>query len=301
MKSYKIVYMGTPDFAVEPLKRICADGHNVSLVLTQPDKPRGRGMQLQPSPVKSFALEQGIEVFQPTTLRDAEVQKRIADENADYIIVAAYGKILPKAVLDAAKHGCVNIHASLLPRHRGAAPINRAIMEGDTVGGVTVMHMAEGLDTGDMILKSEMEIPEDMTAGEYHDALASLGAEAISKFLSEDTHSREKQDDALATYAAKIEKSETEIDFNDTNINVYNKIRGLSPYPCAFAVIGGKRMKLIEAKKSDGKGEAGTVIKADASGIEIACKSGSVLVTKLQPEGKKAMTVAAYLAGNSVK
>ncbi len=301
MKTYKIVYMGTPDFAVEPLKRICADGHNVSLVLTQPDKPRGRGMQLQASPVKSFALEQGIEVFQPTTLKDEEVQKRIINEQADYIIVAAYGKILPKAVLDAAKYGCVNIHASLLPRHRGAAPINRAIMEGDKVGGVTVMYMAEGLDTGDMILKSEMEIPEDMTAGEYHDALATLGAESISEFLTEDKHLREKQDDSLATYAAKIEKSETEISFDDTNINVYNKIRGLSPYPCAFAVIGGKRMKLIEAKKCSGSGAVGSVIKADANGIEIACRDGSVLITKIQPEGKKAMTAAAYLAGNSVK
>lgn len=301
MKTYKIVYMGTPDFAVEPLKRICAEGHNVSLVLTQPDKPRGRGMQLQPSPVKSFAMEQNIPVFQPTTLRNEDACARIAAEQADYIIVAAYGKILPLSVLNAAKYGCVNIHASLLPRHRGAAPINRAIMEGDKEGGVTVMHMAEGLDTGDMILKKKMDIPEDMTAGEYHDALAILGADAIAEFLRADSHERTPQNDADATYAAKIEKSETEIDFNDTCENVYNKIRGLSPYPCAFAIIGGKRMKLMEARKGSGKAAVGEIIKATADGIEIACAMGSVVLTKIQPEGKKAMTVAAYLAGNSIK
>ncbi len=300
MKTCKIVYMGTPDFAVEPLKRICEEGHTVSLVVTQPDKPKGRGMQMQPTPVKSFALENGIPVFQPTTLRDEEACKKIADECADYIIVAAYGKILPLSVLNAAKYGCVNIHASLLPRHRGAAPINRAIMEGDTVGGVTVMHMAEGLDTGDMILKKEMTIPEDMTAGEYHDALAILGADAIAEFLAADSHERIPQDDSLSTYAAKIEKSETEINFDNSAETVYNKIRGLSPYPCAFAVIGGKRMKLIEARKGSGCGEAGKVLKATADGIEIACAEGSVILTKIQPEGKKAMTVAAYLAGNSV-
>ncbi len=301
MENYKIVYMGTPDFAVEPLKRICEEGYTVSLVVTQPDKPRGRGMQMQPSPVKSFALKQGIPVFQPVTLKDEEACKRIADENADYIIVAAYGKILPLSVLNAAKYGCVNIHASLLPRHRGAAPINRAIMEGDTVGGVTVMYMAEGLDTGDMILKKEMPIPADMTAGVYHDALAVLGAEAIAEFLAEETHERTPQNDADATYAAKIEKSETEINFNTSSKNVYNKIRGLSPYPCGFAVIGGKRMKLIEAEEGTGNGAAGTVLNADASGIEIACATGSVILKTIQPEGKKAMSVAAYLAGNSVK
>ncbi len=301
MKTYNIVYMGTPDFAVEPLRRICAEGHRVSLVVTQPDKPRGRGMQLQPSPVKSFAIEQSIPVFQPTSLRDDAACARIAEENADYIIVAAYGKILPLSVLNAAKYGCVNIHASLLPRHRGAAPINRAIMEGDTVGGVTVMYMAEGLDTGDMILKKEMPIPEGMTAGMYHDALASLGADAIAEFLSDETHERTPQNDADATYAAKIEKSETEINFDTSSENVYNKIRGLSPYPCAFAVIGGKRMKLIEAKKGSGVGSPGAVLKANADGIEIACATGSVVLTTIQPEGKKAMSVAAYLAGNSVK
>ncbi len=300
MKSYKIVYMGTPDFAVEPLKRICDAGHNVSLVVTQPDKQRGRGMAFTPTPVKAFAVERGIKVFQPQTLKDEETQRIIKEENADYIIVAAYGKILPKAVLEAAKGGCVNIHASLLPRHRGAAPINRAIMKGDTVGGVTVMHMAEGLDTGDMILVRSMDIPEAMTAGEYHDALSALGAEAICEFLSKEEHTRTPQDDALATYAAKIEKSEAEIDFSLDATTVYNKIRGLSPYPSAFAVINGRRFKLITAVKGEGKGAAGSVISATDKGIEIACGDGSVIITTIQPEGKRAMSAASFLAGNKL-
>lgn len=300
MKSYKIVYMGTPDFAVEPLKRICEAGHNVSLVVTQPDKQRGRGMAFTPTPVKAFAMERGIRVFQPQSLKDEEAQSIIKAENADYIIVAAYGKILPKAVLEAAKGGCVNIHASLLPKHRGAAPINRAIMEGDTLGGVTIMYMAEGLDTGDMILSREMAIPDTMTAGEYHDALSVLGAEAICQFLSEETHTRTVQDDSFATYAAKIEKSETEIDFTQNAVTVYNKIRGLSPYPSAFAVINSRRFKLISAALGNGKGEAGSVISATDKGIEIACGEGSVLITTIQPEGKRAMSAASFLAGNKL-
>lgn len=300
MKTYKIVYMGTPDFAVEPLKRIYEAGHNVSLVVTQPDKQRGRGMAFTPTPVKAFATEKDIRVFQPQTLRDEDACNVIKAEEADYIIVAAYGKILPTSVLNAAKHGCVNIHASLLPRHRGAAPINRAIMEGDTVGGVTVMHMAEGLDTGDMILTKTMEIPTTMTAGEYHDALSVLGAEAICQFLAEETHTRTPQDDSLATYAAKIEKSETEIDFTQPADAVYNKIRGLSPYPCAFAVINGRRFKLVSAVQGTGKGVAGSVISATEKGIEIACGEGSVLITTIQPEGKRAMSAASFLAGNKL-
>lgn len=300
MKSCKIVYMGTPDFAVEPLKRICEAGHTVSLVVTQPDKQRGRGMAFTPTPVKAFAMEKGIRVYQPQSLRNEEAQEIIKAENADYIVVAAYGKILPVEVLNAAKHGCVNIHASLLPRHRGAAPINRAIMEGDAVGGVTVMHMAEGLDTGDMILVRSMPIPDTMTAGEYHDALSVLGADAICEFLAAEEHSRTPQDDSLATYAAKIEKSETEIDFSRNAKAVYNKIRGLSPYPSAFAVINGRRFKLITALLGEGKGEAGSVISATDKGIEIACGEGSVIITTIQPEGKRAMSAASFLAGNKL-
>lgn len=173
-------------------------------------------------------------------------------------------------------------------------------MEGDTKGGVTVMHMAEGLDTGDMILVREMDIPNTMTAGEYHDALSVLGAEAICQFLSEEEHTRTPQDDSLATYAAKIEKSEAEIDFSADAVDVYNKIRGLSPYPSAFAVINGRRFKLISALLGNGKGEAGSVISATDKGIEIACGGGSVIITTIQPEGKRAMSAASFLAGNKL-
>ncbi len=300
MRTCKIVFMGTPDFAVAPLKRIYGDGHEISLVVTQPDRQRGRGMAFTPSPVKAFALEKGLRVYQPQSLKDEEAKRTIKAENVDYIVVAAYGKILPAEVLEAPKKGCVNIHASLLPRHRGAAPINRAIMEGDTVGGVTLMYMAEGLDTGDIILKKEMPIPEDMTAGEYHDALAALGADAISAFLAEENSSRTPQDGSLATYAAKIEKAETEVDFTRPAKEVYNKIRGLSPYPSAFALINGKRYKLISARVGSRTGAAGEVLSASKAGIEIACGEGSVLITVLQAEGKRAMTAAEFLAGNSI-
>jgi len=300
LKTCNIVFMGTPDFAVSALKRIYEDGHNITLVLTQPDKQRGRGMAFTPSPVKAFALEKGLEVYQPDSLKCEEAQRIIKEQNADYIVVAAYGKLLPPAVLSAAKGGSVNIHASLLPKYRGAAPINRAIMAGDKVGGVTVMQMAEGLDTGDMLLVKEIPISDTMTAGEYHDKLASLGADAISEFLAGDNFVPVKQDDSLATYAAKIEKSETEVDFSGDSVTVYNKIRGLSPYPCAFAYINGKRYKLKEASLGKGNGNCGTVLSASPDGVEIACDNGSVIIKVLQPEGKRAMTAAEFLAGNKL-
>ena len=300
MKTCNIVFMGTPDFAVSALKRIYEDGHNITLVLTQPDKQRGRGMAFTPSPVKAYALEKGLEVYQPDSLKCEEAQRIIKEQNADYIVVAAYGKLLPPAVLTAAKGGSVNIHASLLPKYRGAAPINRAVMAGDKVGGVTLMQMSEGLDTGDMLLVKEIPISDTMTAGEYHDKLAALGADAISEFLAGDNFVPVKQDDSLATYAAKIEKSEAETDFSGDSVTVYNKIRGLSPYPCAFAYINGKRYKLKEASLGKGSGNRGTVLSASADGIEIACDNGSVIIKALQPEGKRAMTAAEFLAGNKL-
>lgn len=300
MKSYRIVFMGTPDFALPPLKRILEDGHRVTLVVTQTDKPKNRGMALSPSPVKAFALERGLRVFQPQSLRDAEAQRIIEGENADYIVVAAYGKILPAEVLSAPRLGCINIHASLLPRHRGAAPVNRAVMAGDKVGGVTVMYMDEGLDTGDIALQKETPIPDDMTAGEYGDVLSGLGAQAISEFLASESHARTKQDGALASYAAKIEKAETAVDFSRPGAEVCNKIRGLSPSPCAYAFINGARFKLVRALRGCGAGEPGSVIAADKSGIEIACGEGSVVITRLQPEGRRVMSAAEFLAGHRI-
>lgn len=303
MTTSKIVFMGTPEFAEKALEAIYNAGHEICLVVTQPDRPKGRGMSMLPSEVKSFALEKEIEVFQPLSFKDEDAVQKIREQEADYIIVAAYGRILPPSVLSAAKKGCINIHASLLPHLRGAAPINRAIMAGDKVGGITIMHMAEGLDTGDIISKHPMEIPFEMTAGEYHDALAVLGGEAIVAFLADDAHERTPQNEAEASYAKKIEKSETETNFDDTALNIYNKIRGLSPYPAAFAFIGGRRIKLLRAVigKAVSLGEGalpGQILNVDSNGIEISCRVGSIIIKELQPEGKRAMSADEFLRGN---
>lgn len=230
----RIVFMGTPAFAAEALRALCEDGgHDVALVVTNPDKPSGRGHKLTPPPVKDYALSRGIEVFQPLTLRDESARETLRAVGADVFIVAAYGKLLPPEILALPPLGCVNIHASLLPRWRGAAPINRAVMAGDAVGGVTVMYMAEGLDTGDMILKKELPIPPQMTAGEYHDRLAVLGGEAINEYLAlaaSGTVPREKQDDASATYAAKLTDDDRRLDFAAAAQG------GLQPHPRPLAV-----------------------------------------------------------------
>lgn len=297
----KIVFMGTPDFACEALRAIKEHGDEIALVLTRADKPKGRGYVMTPSPVKQLALSYGIEVLTPVTLRDEEIQNTLSAVGADLFIVAAYGRILPREVLDMPKYGCINIHASLLPAWRGAAPINRAIMNGDTVGGVTIMHMDDGIDTGDMILQKQISIDPEMNAGEYHDALARLGGEAICEFidlLQQGGVTRTKQPECGVTYAQKIEKSESHIDLTQSATKVHDLIRGLAPAPCAYAVMHGKRVKLCKAYVCDMCGEAGATLSADNDGIVIACGSGSIKVVSVQPEGKGVMTAAEYLRGN---
>lgn len=299
----KIVFMGTPEFAVASLSAICESGNEVVLCLTQPDRPKGRGYVLTPSPVKEYALSHGISVITPKTLRDESVQDLLRGANADMFIVTAYGKILPQAVLDMPILGCFNVHASLLPSLRGAAPINRAIMNGCEVGGVTMMYMDAGIDTGDMILQKKMPIPADMDAGAYHDALALLGKEALKEFLSlaeKGSIPRIKQDDSLSSYAPKIENSDMKIDFSLPAKNVSDLIRGLSPAPCAYCFIGGRRIKVRRAIISDGRGKAGTVISLD-KGIEIACGEGSIIITELCPEGKGVCEAASFLRGNRLE
>ncbi len=296
-----VVFMGTPEFAAEALRAIIAHGDNVSLVVTRADKPKGRGYAVTQSPVKELAIENGIPVITPATLRDAEVQNRLMQEDADVFIVAAYGRILPKEVLCMPKFGCVNIHASLLPKLRGAAPINRAVMNGDTKGGITIMYMDEGVDTGDIILQEEIDIPDDMNAGEYHDAMAALGARLICRYLDmakEGNVPRTKQQGDF-TYADKIEKAELHIGFSSDANEVYNKIRGLAPAPCGFAMLKGRRIKLHAARRGSGSGDAGCVISTDG-GIEVACADGSVIITMLQPEGKQVMTAEQFLRGNKI-
>ncbi len=299
-KIENIVYMGTPDFASEILKCLCDNGFNVSLVVSQEDKPRGRGKQVTPSPVKQVALDRGIDVITPHKVRDEESVEIIRNANPDLIVVAAYGQILPESILSIPKYGCINVHASLLPKYRGAAPINRAIMNGEAKGGVTIMYMEKGLDTGDMLCVKEMDIPDTMNAGEYHDALAVLGCEALLQFINDFQNGnayREPQNGNEATYADKILKEDLLIDFSLSNVAVRNFIRGTSPFPGSYFVLGDRRIKALEAELGTAEGEVGAFLK-HKNGVEIICGEGSVIITSLKPEGKRQMTGAEFLVGN---
>jgi len=300
----RIVFMGTPDFAVASLQALYESGHEIVLVVTQPDRPKGRGYTLTPSPVKKYALEQGTAVISPESLKDDEVKQVLRDTNADLFIVTAYGRILSKEILDMPKIGCFNIHASLLPKWRGAAPINRAIMNGDKVGGVTVMCMDVGLDTGDMVVTKEITIEDNWTAEEYHDALAECGKIALKEFLQiaeNGTITRTPQDNDQATYAAKIGNEDAYLTFNESAESVCNRIKGLSPFPGSFCFKNGKRFKIRYAVCGNGNGEVGEIISTHKGGIEIACAEGSVIITKLCPEGKGVCDAESYLRGNKIE
>lgn len=304
----RIVFMGTPDFALYSLRALVEAGEEVVGVVTQPDKPRGRGYVLTPPPVKVYAAEQGIPVYQPTTLKNGAFDGVLAELNPALIVVVAYGKILPKSVLDYPKYGCINVHGSLLPALRGAAPMQRAIMEGYPVTGITTMYMAEGLDTGDMLLKSEVAIDVDDNFETVHDKLAVCGAEtllATLKALKAGTLVAEAQDETRATYAAKIEKSDCLIDFTADAHTVHNRIRGLSPIPLAFTrTSDGKLLKVPAARRGQEPAVGhlaapGTVLSLDG-GIEVACGAGSVILTVVTPEGKSRMNAADYIRGRKV-
>ena len=307
MKS-RILFMGTPDFARASLEALIAAGADVIGVLTQPDKPRGRKMQLTPSPVKVCALEHNIPVYQPKTLRDEAFSELLASLAPELIVVAAYGKILPENVLTYPRLGCINVHGSLLPKYRGAAPIQRAIMEGERETGVTIMYMAEGIDTGDMLAKVSCAIYPDDNFETLHDRLADLGAkllcETIEK-LEDGSAVREKQDDLKSTYAAKITNDDCIVDFNDSAEKIHNQIRGLSPFPLAVAEHDGRAVKLVASELYDTETEhrnPGEVLRCDGAGnrIIIACKKGAISLTALLPEGKKRMTAADYINGRRV-
>ncbi|PKM62885.1 MAG: methionyl-tRNA formyltransferase [Firmicutes bacterium HGW-Firmicutes-21] len=300
----KIVFMGTPEFASVALEALIADGQDIALVVSQSDKPKGRGYHCQQSEVKRVALAHGIEVITPRTLKDDAVIERLRNIGADLFIVAAYGKILPKSVLEIPPLGCINIHASLLPLLRGAAPINRAVMEGHRRGGITIMFMDEGIDTGDIILQKVLDIPADMTAGEYHDKMAVLGGQAIISFmrLAESGNiPRTAQDNSIATYARKIEKSDCYISFNQTAEQTVNHIRALNPCPCAYCFLCGKRIKIFSARIGSGTGKPGSILSAGKTGIEVACSEGSVFITELCPEGKCRVTADEYIRGNKTE
>ena len=299
-----IVYMGTPDFSVPPLEAMIGAGHTLLAAFTQPDKAKGRSGKLLPPPVKECALKHDIPVYQPEKLRDAENVALIKDLAPDVIVVAAYGQILSEEILNIPKYGCVNIHASLLPKYRGAAPIERAIIDGEAVTGVTTMYMAKGLDTGDMLEKTEIVIGEEDTALTLESKLSQAGSELILKTLEaleNGTATRTPQDDAASTYAAKLSKEEGRIDFAKSAEEIARMVRGFNPWPCAYTTLLSKSVKLYGAKavENDIKKDAapGEVIAVTKKNFTIACGSGALTVTSLQPEGKKQMDAAAYLNG----
>ena len=302
----KILFMGTPDFARSILEKLHKDGENIVAVVTQPDKPWGRKQILTPPPVKQYALENDLPVYQPVTLKDGAFAEELSQIDPDLIIVAAYGKILPTYVLDYPKYGCINAHASILPRWRGAAPIQRAIMAGDRLSGVTAMYMAQGLDTGDMILTVQVPITDDDDFGTLHDKMAVAGGEAMTQTIAKlraGTVTRKVQNDADATYAAKIENPDCVIDFTKSVTDVYNQVRGLSPVPLALTWMpDGKRLKIVAARKEICSVTAapGTVVAIEGGTLDIACADGILHVTHLQPEGKGRMAAADFLRGRKL-
>ncbi|ABC62505.1 methionyl-tRNA formyltransferase [Erythrobacter litoralis HTCC2594] len=289
--------MGTPDFAVPTLRALHAAGHEVVAAYTQPPRPAGRGKKLQPSPVQKAAEELGIEVRSPTSLKKADEQEAFAAINADVAVVAAYGLILPQPILDAPKHGCLNVHASILPRWRGAAPIHRAIMAGDAVTGVTIMQMEAGLDTGPMLATIRTPI-NDKTTGELTEELAELGANLMVQTLRElDKHVPIAQDNAEATYAPKIDKAEARIDWAKPAEEVVRHIHGLAPFPGAWCEIEGERVKLLRAEMAGDEGAAGEVLDDQ---FTIACGTDAIRPLRLQRAGKPAMDLDDFLRGKAV-
>ena len=306
----KILFMGTPDFALFSLKSLVeySTTSDISIcgVITQPDKPKGRGYALLPPPVKEYALSVGLDVYQPNTLKGEEFENLLSKLSPDLIIVVAYGKILPKNVIDYPKYGCINVHGSLLPEYRGAAPMQRAIIDGKEKTGITIMYMAEGLDTGDMLLTREILIDENDNFENIHDKLGILGAQMLQEIipmLQNGTAVRIPQDDALSTYAKKISKEDCLIDFSKTAKEIHNQIRGLSPIPLSFTYLpNGKILKVISSKITDCSTvheNVGTVLSLD-DGIEISCGIGSISLTRILPEGKARMSAADFIRGRSV-
>ena len=290
----RLVFMGTPDFAVETLKALIGAGHDVPCVYSQPPRPAGRGMAERPSPVHAYAAARGIEVRTPTSLKSAEEQAHFAALTADAAVVVAYGLLLPKPVLDAPRLGCFNVHASLLPRWRGAAPIQRAIMSGDAWSGVTIMRMEEGLDTGPMCKMGKIAITPMTTAQSLHDELAALGSQLMIAVLAQQTITCTPQPLDGVTYAKKIDKAEARIDFTKSGAEVRNHIHGLSPFPGAWFEVNGTRVKALLCDVVQDGAAPGTFID---DRLTIACGTGAIRLLKLQREGKGAMEAQDFLRG----
>ena len=294
----RIIFAGTPPFAAAALNALADAGHDIALVLTQPDRPAGRGMKLTPSAVKQAALARGLPVYQPNSLKSPEAQGELRTADADVMVVAAYGLILPQAVLDLPRFGCLNIHASLLPRWRGAAPIQRAILAGDPETGITIMQMDAGLDTGAMLSKTVVPIHDSDTAASLHDTLAAAGAAAIVAALENyPALVPVPQDDAQATYAAKLSKDEARLDWSQPADTLVRAVRAYNPAPGAWTLLDGAPVKVWSAQARPGTGAPGEVLRAEADHLVVACGSGALALLEVQPAGSKRMTAVAFLTG----
>lgn len=302
-----IVFMGTPGFAVPTLKKLYEEGHDIKLVVTQPDRPSGRGKKLKKSEVKEKAEELGLDIFQPSRIKQEDSISKIKELNPDFIIVVAYGQILNKEILEIPKYGCINVHASLLPKLRGAAPINWAIINGDKKSGITTMLMDEGLDTGDMLLKSEVEISDDMTAGELHDILSEIGGELLIKTINQiDSIEKIKQDNDESSYAPMLKKEMSLINWKEPARNIHNMIRGLNPNQLAYFPYEKDIVKVHKTSISDfvdkNDCEPGTVLEAAKNGIFVKTGDGkAILIEEFQMPGKKKVSTKDYLRGNTFK
>ena len=303
----RMVFMGTPDFAVSSLERLIADGHDIVGVFTQPDKPQGRKMKLTPPPVKQLALTHNIPVFQPDTFKNESQLALLQELDPEVIVVVAYGKLLPGYVLDLPKYGCINVHGSLLPKYRGAAPVQWMVLNGETTAGVTTMYMDRGLDTGDILLVSETEVGGNETAGELFDRLSAMGADLISETIKRlpEGIGRKPQDDSQSTYVSVLDKRMSVVDWSKSAQEVHNLIRGLDPWPVAVTTRGEVRLKLFQSRLT-GKATslpAGSVTEADPKkGLFVACGDGQVLqITEIQMVGKKRMSAGDYLRGHGIE
>ena len=302
----KILFMGTPDFAVPCLRELINNNYEISKVITQPDRPKGRGQKLMPSPVKEEAKKHNIEVLQPERIKDLQFVKQIKDMNPDIIVVVAFGQILPKAILDIPKYGCINVHASLLPKYRGAAPINWSIINGEKATGITTMYMDEGLDTGDMILKREIRILDSENAQQLHDKLSILGAtllvETIDQLLKGKA-SRTPQDHSQSTYAPMLSKTLGKINWNMSSLEIINLIRGVTPWPGAYTSYLNKTVKIFSVEALDYENEnekAGTIYKVAHDHFLVRCGKGSLSIGEIQFQNEKRMSVEAYLRGHNI-
>jgi methionyl-tRNA formyltransferase len=302
-KEIRTVFMGTPEFALPTLEGLIESGVDLQAVYTQPDRPKGRGKQVAQPPVKILAQHRGIPVRQPLKLRDPAVVAELKKLSPDLIVVVAYGQILPKSVLEIPRYGCINVHASLLPRYRGAAPINQAVMDGEEVTGVTTMLMDVGLDTGDMLIRHSTPIGFEETAGELHDRLSLLGRQAMEETLARlcaGTLEAEPQDDARSCYAPMLKKEDGLIDWNKSAGEIHNLVRGLDPWPGAYTHLGGEVLKIARTLPEPGEGEAGTLLSAGPEGVRIACGEGVLRVRELQLPGKRRLPAAEFLRGRSL-